>query len=80
MKGQIEPIKDIQAIAPAVREFSLNQIEGDRFIPTRSVFENEEIEINHDTKIEIETGAPPNLFEDSSMETGNTNNQNNSQN
>jgi len=68
--------QDISNSSPkfTASKFCLNKIEGDRFIPMRTIIEEEEIQQNLDTKIEIEQCPPLNLNEDSHLESASSNN------
>jgi hypothetical protein len=56
--------------------FELTPLEGDRFIPLRSINEDEELHEGFERKIEIESSPPQNLYEDASIESSNQNNNN----
>ena len=71
----LDNTSESQVHAPIkVSEFSLAKVEGDRFIPMRTINEAEELNEQLDTKMEIEQGAPANLFEESSLESPSNNN------
>lgn len=54
--------------------FELTPLEGDRFIPLRSINEDEELHEGFERKIEIESCPPQNLYEDATIESNQNNN------